>query len=113
MKSSKSKRDLSDFFFTFSSHAANNHITQSELPRRTGTTAIDALKSCQLQAPSWIFISKQKLPADLLPIEVPRHDVLELGGDSPIKARPRQLVAGLPLQVRVAQGHADVIQEAG
>lgn len=55
----------------------------------------------------------RKLTADLLPIEVPRHHVLELGGDSPIEARPRQLVAGLPLQVRVAQGHADVIQEAG
>lgn len=60
-------------------------------------------------------------PAALLPIEVPHHEVLELGGDSPIEARPRQqsvrlpvlhpvrLVAGLPLQVRVTQGHADVI----
>lgn len=50
---------------------------------------------------------------------------MELGGDPPVEAGPGQqpvglpllhavgLVAGLPLQVWVAQRHADVVQEAG
>lgn len=59
------------------------------------------------------------------PVNIPHHEVLELGRDSPVETGPRQqplrlpvlhplsLVARLPLQVRVAQGDADVVEEAG
>lgn len=60
-----------------------------------------------------------------LPIQIPHHEILELGRDAPVEAGPGQqpvglplhhpvcLMAGLPLEVRVTQGHTDVIQEAG
>lgn len=58
-----------------------------------------------------------------LPIKIPHHEILELRWDAPAEAGPWQqpvrlspglsvcLMAGLPLEVWVTQGHADVIQE--
>lgn len=60
---------------------------------------------------------------DHIPIKIPHHEVLELGWYAPVEARPRQqpvclsildsicLMAGLPLEVWITQGHTDVIQE--
>ena len=70
------------------------------------------------------FFFLPELLWDRLPIKIPHHEVLELGWDSPVEARPGQqqfclpllhpvcLMAGLPLEMWVTQGHADVIQEA-
>lgn len=60
-----------------------------------------------------------------VPVKIPHHEVLELGGNAPVEAGPGQqpvrlpvrhpvgLMARLPLEVGVTQGHADVVQEAG
>ncbi len=59
-----------------------------------------------------------------LPIKIPHHKILELRWDAPTEAWPWQqplclsllhlvcLMAGLPLEVWVTQGHTDVIKEA-
>lgn len=58
-----------------------------------------------------------------VPVQIPHHVVLEIRGDSPGEAGPGQqpvclpllhpvcLVAGLPLQVWVSQGHTDIIEQ--
>ena len=58
-----------------------------------------------------------------IPVKVPHHVVLEIGRDSPGKTGPWQqsvclallhpvcLMAGLPLQMWISQGHTDIIEE--
>lgn len=60
-----------------------------------------------------------------IPVEIPHHEVLKLGGNAPVEAGPGQqpvrlpvrnpvcLMARLPLEVGVTERHADVVQEAG
>lgn len=56
-----------------------------------------------------------------VPVQVPHHEALEVGGHEAVEGRPGEeavlgplwLVVGGHVELRVPQGHADVVQQPG
>lgn len=69
----------------------------------------------------WNQIRQQSEHSLIVPVQVSHHEALEVGGHEAVEGRPGEqpvlgplwLVVGGHVELRVPQGHADVVQQPG